>query len=96
METLPVKLNAFDHDHKDGNDDTFLDLKSLSISLGTEDEMSETQADSEQDTGDSQSGGTISNVVEESDGDFDDGSDSDIDSRPSEAVKAKRIARQLR
>ena len=28
IETLPVKLNAFDHDHSDGNDDTFLDLES--------------------------------------------------------------------
>ena len=34
IETLPVKLNAFDHDHNDGNHDTFLDLES-SISFGT-------------------------------------------------------------
>ena len=50
--------------------------------------MPETEADAEPDTGDSHSGGTISDVDEES--------DSDIDSRPSEAAKAKRIARQLR
>ena len=50
--------------------------------------MQETEADDEPDTDDSQSGGIISNVDEES--------DSDIDSRPSEAAKAKRIARQLR
>ena len=50
--------------------------------------MPATEADDESDTDDSQSGGTISNVDEES--------DSDIDSRPSEAVKANRIARQLR
>ena len=50
--------------------------------------MPATEADDESDTDDSQSGGTISNVDEES--------DSDIDSRPSEAAKAKRIARQLR
>ena len=31
IETLPVKLNGVDHDHNDGNDDTFLDLKSSSI-----------------------------------------------------------------
>ena len=72
---------------KDGNDDTFLDLESSSIALGTQ-EMPETEADDEPDTDDSQSGGTISNVDEES--------DSDIDSRPCEAAKAKRIARQLR
>ena len=30
IETLPVKLNAFDHDHNDGNDDTFLDRESSS------------------------------------------------------------------
>ena len=58
-----------------------------SISLGTQ-EMPETEADAEPDTGDSHSGGTISDVDEES--------DSDIDSRPSEVAKAKRIARQLR
>ena len=87
IETFPVRLNAFDRDHNDGNDDTFLDLESSSIALGTQ-EMPETEADDEPDTDDSQSGGTISNVDEES--------DSDIDSRPSEAAKAKRIARQLR
>ena len=87
METPPVKINAFDDDHNDGNDDIFLDLES-SISLGTQEEKSETEADAEPDTGDSYSGGTISDV--------DEGSDSDIDSRPSEAAKAKRIARQLR
>ena len=58
--------------------------------------MSETEADPEPDTGDSQSGGTISNVDEESDSDVNEESDSDIDSRPCEAAKAKRIARQLR
>ena len=87
IQTFPVRLNAFDRDHNDGNDDTFLDLESSSIALGTQ-EMPETEADDEPDTDDSQSGGTISNVDEES--------DSDIDSRPSEAAKAKRIARQLR
>ena len=56
IETLPVKLNAFDHDHNNGNDDIFLDLRSSSISLGTQDEMPETEADAEPDTGDSQSG----------------------------------------
>ena len=50
--------------------------------------MPETEADAEPDTGDSHSGGTISDVDEES--------DIDIDSRPSEAAKAKRIARQLK
>ena len=58
------------------------------MSLGTQEEMPETEAIAEPDTGDSHSGGTISDVDEES--------DSDIDSRPSEAPKAKRIARQLR
>ena len=28
IEALPAELNAFDHDHNDGNDDTFLDLES--------------------------------------------------------------------
>ena len=56
IETLPVKLNAFDHDHYNGNDDIFLDLRSSFISLGTQDEMPETEADAEPDTGDSQSG----------------------------------------
>ena len=69
IETLLVKLNAFDHDHNDGNDDTFLDLES-SISLGTQEEMPETEADAEPDTGDSHSGGTISDVDEESDRDI--------------------------
>ena len=82
------RLNAFDHDHNDRNDDTFLDLESPSISLGTQEEMPETEADAEPDIGDSHSGGTIGDVDEES--------DSDIDSRPSETAKAKRIARQLR
>ena len=50
--------------------------------------MPETEADAGSDTGDSHNGGTISDVDEES--------DSDIDSRPSETAKAKRIARQLR
>ena len=70
IETLPVKLNAFDHDHNDANDDTFLDLES-SISLGTQEEMPETEADAEPDTGDSHSGGTISDLDEESDSDID-------------------------
>ena len=56
IETLPVKLNAFDHDHNDGNDDAFLDLESSSISPGTQDEMPETEADADADTGDSESG----------------------------------------
>ena len=50
--------------------------------------MPETEADAEPSTGDSQSGGTMSNVDEES--------DSDIGSRLSEATKTERIARQLR
>ena len=87
IETLPVKLNAFDHDHNDGNDDTFIDLESSSISHVTQ-EMPETEADAEPDTGGSHSGGAISDVDEEI--------DSNIDSRPSETAKAKRIARQLR
>ena len=58
--------------------------------------MPETEEDAEPDTGDSHSGGTISNVDEERDSDVDEESDSDIDSRPSEAARAKRIARQLR
>ena len=70
IETLPVKLNTFDHHYNDGNDDTFLDLES-SISLGTQEEMPETE-DAEPDTVDSQSGGTISNVDEESESDVDD------------------------
>ena len=88
IETLPVKLNDFVHDHNDGNDATFLDLESSSISLGTQEEMPETEADVQPDTGDSHMGGTISNDDEES--------DSDIDGRPSKAARAKRIARQLR
>ena len=71
IETLPVKLNAFDHDHNDGNGDTFLDLESSSISLGTQEEMSDTEADAEPDTGDSHSGGTVSDVDKESDGNID-------------------------
>ena len=50
--------------------------------------MPETEADAEPGTGESHNGGTISNVDVES--------DSDIDSRPSETAKAKRIACQLR
>ena len=46
--------------------------------------MPKTEAHAEPDTGDSHSGGTISDVDEES--------DSDIDSRPSETAKAKRTA----
>ena len=88
IEALPVKLDTFDHDHNDRNDDTFFDLESSSISLGTQEEMPETEADVESKTGDSHSGGTISDV--------DVVSDSDTDSRPSEVAKAKRIARQLR
>ena len=41
--------------------------------------MPETEADAEPSTGDSQSGGTISNVDEESDSDVDEESVSDID-----------------
>ena len=48
--------------------------------------MPEPEADAEPDTGDSQSWGIISNADGES--------DSDIDSRPCEAAKAKRIERQ--
>ena len=44
IETLPVKLDVFDHDHNDGNDDTFLNLESSSISLITLEEMPETEA----------------------------------------------------
>ena len=79
VKTLPVELNAFDHDHNGGNDYTFLDQESSSISLGTQEEMLETEADAKPDTGDSQSGGTISNVDEESDSDVDEESVSDID-----------------
>ena len=61
IETLLVKVNALDHDHNDVNDDTFRDLES-SIPLRRQEEMPETEADAEPDTGDSQSGGTISNV----------------------------------
>ena len=89
IETLPVKFNAFDHDHNDGNDETFLDLESSSISLGTQKEMPESEADAETDTGDSQSGRTISNVGEESDSDV--GKDSDVDTRPSEARKQNEL-----
>ena len=71
IEALPVKLIAFDHDHNDDNGDTFLDLESSSISLCTQEEMPETEADAEPDTGDSQSRGAISNVDEESESDFD-------------------------
>ena len=35
IETLPVKLNVFDHDHNDGNDDIFHGLTSSSVSLDT-------------------------------------------------------------
>ena len=77
-----------------GNDDTFLDLESSSISLGTQHEMPDTEADAEPDVGDSQSGGTISNVNEESGSDVDEEYDSDIYRGPSEA-RVKRIARQL-
>ena len=44
--------------------------------------MSETEADAEPDTGDSHSGGTISDVDEEG--------DSNIDSRSSEAAKLNK------
>ena len=54
------------------------------MSLGTQEEMPEPEADAEPDTGDSHSGGTISDVDEES--------DSDMDRRPGETAKAKRIA----
>ena len=47
IETLPVKLNAFDHDHNDGSNDAFLDLESTSISLGTQEKMPATEADAE-------------------------------------------------
>ena len=87
IETVPDKLNAFDHDHNDGNDDTFRDLESSSISLDTQEEMPETEADAEPDTGYSHSRSTTIDVDEER--------DSDIDSRPSETAKAKRITRQL-
>ena len=88
FETFPVKLNAFDHDNSDDNDDAFLDLEPSSIPLGMQEEIPETEADAEPGTGDSKSGGIISNVDEES--------DRDVDSRPSEAAKATRNARQLR
>ena len=88
IKTLPVTLSAFDHDHNDYNGDTFLDLESSSFSLRKQQEIPETESDAELDTGDSHSGGTISDVDEES--------DDNIDSRPSEAAKEKRIARQLR
>ena len=94
IETLLVKLNAFGYDLKDGNDDTFLDLESLSTSLGTQEEMPETEADAEPDNDDSESGGKISDFDEERDSDVDEESDSDIDSRPSEAARPKQIARQ--
>ena len=83
IETLPVKLNAFGHDHNDGNDDTFLDLESSFIPLGTQEEMPETEADAEPDTGDSHSWGTIS--------DGDEKRDSDIDSRPSEEAMRNEL-----
>ncbi|CAN0490906.1 unnamed protein product, partial [Laminaria digitata] len=54
IETLPVKLNTLEHDHNDSDDGTFLDLESSSISLGTQEEMPETEADAEMDTGGSQ------------------------------------------
>ena len=66
IETLFVKVNALDHDHNDVNDDTFRDLES-SIPLRRQEEMPETEADADPDTGDSQSGGTIFKVDEESD-----------------------------
>ena len=89
IETLPVKLIAFDHDHNDGNDDTFLGLESSSISLGTQEGMLEIEADTESDTGGSHSGGTISNVDEESDSDVDEEIDSDVNSRPKQSGKSK-------
>ena len=49
--------------------------------------MPKTEADAESDTGDSQSGGTTSNVGEEIDSDVEVESDGDIDSRSSEAAK---------
>ncbi|CAN0457326.1 unnamed protein product [Laminaria digitata] len=70
------------------DDGTFLELDSSSISLGTQEEMPETEADAETDTGGSQSGGILSDSDEES--------DSDVDSQPIEAAKANRTARQLR
>ena len=33
IETLPVKINAFDHDHNYGSNGTFLGLESSSVSL---------------------------------------------------------------
>ena len=96
METLLVELNTFDHNHNDGDDDPFLDLESSSISLGTQEELPEAEADAEPDTCDSQSGGTINNVDEESDSDDDAESYNDIDRQPCQAGKAKRIGRQMR
>ena len=89
IEALPVKLDTFDHDHNDRNDDTFFDLESSSISLGTQEGMLEIEADTESDTGGSHSGGTISNVDEESDSDVDEEIDSDVDSRPKQSGKSK-------
>ena len=58
--------------------------------------MPETEADAQPDNGDSQSGGTISDVDEKSDSDAAEESDSDVDSRPCEAANKNRITRQLR
>ena len=96
IKILPVKPNVFGHDHNDGDDDTFLDLESSCISLRTQEELPETEAATEPDIGDSQSGGTINNVNEESDSDMDEESDSDIDGQPCKAANEKHIVRQLR
>ena len=56
IETLPIKLDASDHNHNDGSDDTSLHLVSYNT-LSTRD-IPETEAGAEPDTGDSNSGGT--------------------------------------
>ena len=95
LEALPGKLCTFDHDHNDGDDGNFLDLESSSVSLGAQ-EMTETEADAEPDTGDSRSDGTTSNVHEECDSDVDEKRDSDVHSGTCEEHESKRIAHQLR
>ena len=49
IETLPGKLNTPDYDHHNSDGDTFLDLGSSSISLGTQEDILEAEKDAQPD-----------------------------------------------
>ena len=90
IETLPGKLNTLDCDHHDSDGDTFLDVESSSISLGTQEERPEAEEDAQPDTDLSQTD-VSQNVGTSSDSDEESGSD--VNSQPFAAAKAKIIAR---